>query len=319
MSWRFGMVSNPLSHSVSKRGSILEVAAARETDTIFHCLHNFPDLPSVLESFASKGVNALLVEGGDGTAMAVVTEVLSGRSGLPPDTPIALLPGGMTNLAAKVMGVRRAGKGGIRALLADLRAGHLNTRRHDLPLLEISLAKGTQPIYGFFLSTGAVPNGIRFCRRELHSKGAQGSIAVGLTLARLVLGPRNKDGNEVMRPSDMVIETSAFHAAGSHLLTLATTLPEFNLGIDPFWGKKEDGPLRFTHARWPTRGTARAMLGILFGANAKFMQKRGMESYNIHEALLGYTGDIVLDGEFLSPPPSGKLKVSTTQPAVFIR
>ena len=318
MTWRFGMITNPLSHSVSKRGSVLEVAAAREPDAVFRCLHKFPDLPRILNEFASQNVNAIFVEGGDGTTMAVVTEILSGRSGLPVDTPIALLPGGMTNLAAKVMGVRRAGKGGIRSLLADLREGKLDERTHNLPLLEISLAKGVSPIYGFFLSTGALPNGIRFCRRRLHAAGASGSIAVGLTLARLIFGPRSPEGNEVMRPSDMALETSAFHAAGSHLFTLATTLPELNLRIDPFWGE-EDAPLRFTHASWPANGLVRAMLGILFGAGNKAMRKRGMESFNIEEALLGYTGDIVLDGEFLSPPSSGKLKISTTAPAKFIR
>lgn len=312
------MISNPLSHSVSKRGSILDVAAAREDDTLYHSLQSFPDLPAVLQDFAEKGIDTVFVEGGDGTTMAVLTEILSGRSGLPKDTPIALLPGGMTNLAAKVMGVHKAGKGGIRALLADLRAGKLDQHRHDIPLLEISLAKGARPIYGFFLSTGALPNGIRFCRRKLHSKGASGSIAVGLTLARLIFGPNGKDGNEVMRPTDLALETSAFHAAGSHLFTLATTLPHFNLGIDPFWGT-EDAPLRFTHATWPANGLVRAMFGILTHAGTKTMRKRGMESFNIEEALLAYKGDIVLDGEFLSPPPDGKLKITTTAPAVFIR
>jgi len=196
----------------------------------------------------------------------------------------------MTNLAAKVMGVRKAGKGGIRSLLTDLRAGKVAERRQNLPLLEISLAKG----------------------------GASGSVAVGLTLARLIFGPHSPDGNIVMQPSDMVLETSAFHAAGSHLFTLATTLPEFNLGIDPFWGE-EDAPLRFTHARWPANGLVRAMYGILTNAPAKRMRKRGMESFNIEEALLGYNGDIVLDGEFLSPPPSGKIKITTTDAVVFVR
>lgn len=318
MTWRFGMISNPLSHSVSKRGSILQIAAERESDTVFRSLHNFPDLPVILQDFARQGVNALFIEGGDGTTMAVITELLSGRAGLPKDTPIALLPGGMTNLAAKVMGVRKAGKGGIRALLADLRAGAIETRRHDLPLLEICLAKDAQPIYGFFLSTGALPNGIRFCRRALHTKGASGSFAVGLTLAKLIFGPRSTDGNEVMRPTDMALESSAFHAAGSHLFTLATTLPELNLRIDPFWGT-EDAPLRFTHATWPANGLVRAMFGILTNASAKRMSKRGMESFNIEEALLRHDGDIVLDGEFLSAPPSGKIKITTTKPAAFIR
>lgn len=318
MTWRFGMISNPRSHSVSKRGSVLAAATAREPDAMFHSLDVFENLPRCLEQFAEGGVNALLVEGGDGTAMAVVTELLSERCRLPADTPIALLPGGMTNLAAKVMGVRDAGKGGIRALLGDLRAGNVEAHKEHIPLLAISLAKEADPIYGFFLSTGALPNGIRYCRRALHSKGASGSIAVGLTLARLIFGPRGTDGNEVMRPSDMAFESDAFHAAGSHLFTLATTLPRFNLGIDPFWGT-EDRPLRITHATWPANGLIRAMLGILTKAGAKTMSKRGMESFNIDEALLGYTGDLVLDGEFLSPPPSGKLKVTTTQPVVFIR
>lgn len=318
MTWRFGMISNPRSHSVSKRGSVLAAAGAREPDAVFHSLDVFENLPRVLERFANEGVNALMIEGGDGTVMAVLTEILSERCPLPADTPVALLPGGMTNLAAKVMGVRDAGKGGIRALLTDLRAGNLKAHEHHIPLLEISLSKQADPIFGFFLSTGALPNGIRYCRKALHSKGASGSIAVGLTLARLIFGPRGSEGNEVMRASDMALESDAFHAAGSHLFTLATTLPRFNLGIDPFWGT-EDKPLRLTHATWPANGLIRAMFGILTKAGRKTMSKRGMESFNLDEALLGYTGDIVLDGEFLSPPPSGKLKINTTQPVVFIR
>lgn len=318
MTSRFGMISNPLSHSVSKRGSILRLAAEREADAAFHSLDVFDDLPKILTEFATDGVTAIFVEGGDGTAMAVLTEVLSGRSGLPADTPIALLPGGMTNLAAKVMGVRKAGKGGIRTLLSDLRAGRLSERADPIPLLEISLSKNSAPLYGFFLSTGALPHGIRYCRRALHSKGAQGSVAVGLTLMRLIFGPRGQEGNEVMRPSDMALESSAFHAAGSHLFTLATTLPRLNLGIDPFWGG-EDAPLRFTHATWPANGLIRAFLYILAGGPEGPLRKRGMESFNIEEALIKYSGDLVLDGEFLTVPPSGKIRISATRPAVFVR
>ena len=312
------MISNPLSHSVSKHGSILKRATDREEDAAFFCLDRFDDLYDILAEMGQNGVDAIFVEGGDGTAMAVLTDILGGRSGLPVQTPIALLPGGMTNLAAKVMGMRRAGKGGIRSLLTDLRAGDLAKRAEPLPLLEVSLSKQGQPLYGFFLSTGAVPNGIRYCRRELHTRGAQGSIAVGLTLARLIFGPRDEGGNEVMRPSDMALESATFRAAGSQLFTLATTLPRLNLGLDPFWGT-EDAPLRFTHATWPAKGLMRALAGVLGSASFDFMQKRGMESYNLDEAFLKYSGDLVLDGEFLTAPPSGKIKISTTVPATFIR
>ncbi|MEM9669530.1 MAG: diacylglycerol kinase family protein [Pseudomonadota bacterium] len=318
MTRRFGLISNPLSHSVFQRGSHLEVVAQRERDAVFHSLHVFDDLPKIMQTLADEQVSGIFVEGGDGTAMAVLTELLSGRSGLPVDTPIALLPGGMTNTAAKVMGLHRAGKGGIRAIMAAVRAGDVERHSSHMPLLEVSLTKGGRPLYGFFLSTGAVPHGIRYCRRALHTKGAEGSIAVALTLLRLIFGPRGPDGNEVMRATDLTFESSAFHAAGSHLFTLATTLPQLNLGLDPFWGKGSDA-LRFTHATWPANGLIRAFFGILAGGPKKLMRKRGMESYNIDEALLKYSGDIVLDGEFLTAPPSGKIRISTTRPLVFLR
>ncbi|MEM7661352.1 MAG: diacylglycerol kinase family protein [Pseudomonadota bacterium] len=319
MTSRFGLISNPLSHSVSQRGSHLAVVAERESDTLFHSLDVFDALPKVMAEFAEADIDGIFVEGGDGTAMAVLTELLSGRSDLPVDTPIALLPGGMTNTAAKAMGLHRAGKGGIRAIMSALRAGEAERHTTHMPLLEVSLSKDGQPLYGFFLSTGAVPHGIRYCRRELHSRGAEGSFAVGLTLARLVFGPRGPDGNEVMRPTDLTCESNAFHAAGSHLFTLATTLPQLNLGLDPFWGKEKGAPLRFTHATWPANGLIRALFGILAGGPERAMRRRGMESFNIDEALLKYSGDVVLDGEFLSAPPSGKIRIATTQPLVFLR
>ncbi len=315
---RFGMVSNPLSHAVSRQGSMLERAASGEPDALFHCLDVFDELPDVLRRFAGEGIEAIFIEGGDGTAMAVLTEILSGRSGLPLDMPIGLLPGGMTNLAAKVLGVRRAGQGGMRDLLEDLREGRLAGRAEPMPLLEVSLSKTGQPIYGFFLSTGAIPNGIRYCRRALHTRGAQGSFAVGLTLARLIFGPRNRDGNEVIRPSDLALESPVLHASGAHLFTLATTLPRLSLGLDPFWGEGR-AAVRFTHAAWPAQGLIRALFGILAGGPKGFMRKRGMESFNADEVLIKHSGDLVLDGEFLTVPPSGKVRVSATRPMVFVR
>jgi len=318
MTARFGLISNPLSHSVSQRGSHLETVAKRDADALFYSLDVFDDLPNIMKTLGEADVSGIFVEGGDGTAMAVLTALLSGRTGLPVDTPIALLPGGMTNTAAKAMGLQKAGQGGIRSIMAAIRAGDAGRHKAHMPLLEVSLSKHGQPLYGFFLSTGAVPHGIRYCRRALHTKGVEGSVAVGLTLARLVFGPRGPEGNEVMRPTDLTFESSAFHAAGSHLFTLATTLPQLNLGLDPFWGKQKEA-LRFTHATWPANGLLRAMLGIIAGGPEKLMRKRGMESFNIDEALLKYSGDLVLDGEFLTPPPSGKIKISTTEPLVFLR
>jgi len=98
--------TNPLSHTVSKRGSILD-AAGGNSDVLRFKLDRFSNVGNQVEETANAQVNAIFVEGGDGTIHGVLTEVLSQQEKFDELPDIILLPGGMTNLVASNIGVKK--------------------------------------------------------------------------------------------------------------------------------------------------------------------------------------------------------------------
>jgi len=101
-----GLVFNPGSHTVQRKGSLLEAAAASIPGAQLVRLDDFSNLDAQMTGLANAGVRSVFVEGGDGTLQAVLSACFALHAkfhGLP---EFAILPGGSTNLAYKVCGLR---------------------------------------------------------------------------------------------------------------------------------------------------------------------------------------------------------------------
>lgn len=319
MSSPVGLVYNPLSHRISNRGAVLHAASKALAHEHTVRLENFDTLAQQMASFAKADVRTILIEGGDGTAQAVITECLSGRADFASAPSFALIPGGMTNLAAKAIGLKRWGVQHIIRRIRQLESGEVRQFSFH-PLLSVQAASGDETRLGFFLSTGAVPRAIKYCRRKLHTRGAAGSVAVGLTLLRLLIDQnvRDEQGVPLLQPTQLSFSTSQAKKSGDHLFTMATTLPRLNLGLNPFWGMG-DGRLRFTHAAWPVKGIAQAALTILMRKAGPHLEKRGLTSVNSDRIELTHDGEFVLDGEFLQDQPNKTYLVGLTPEIRFLR
>ena len=319
MSSPVGLVYNPLSHRISKRGAVLQAAS----DALAHehtvRLETFNMLARQLTPLAKANVQTIFIEGGDGTAQAVITECLSARAGFSTAPNFALIPGGMTNLAAKAIGLRRARLEQIVRRIRQLERGEVG-RFSCHPLLSVRTTNGAEPRLGFFLSTGAIPRAIKYCRAKLHTRGAAGSVAVALTLLRLLLHQnlRDEEGVALLQPSPLSFVTPQAKKSGDHLFTMTTTLPKLNLGLNPFWGTG-DGGLRFTHAAWPAKEIARTALSILMGRAGPHLERRGLMSVNGDRLELTHDGEFVLDGEFLQDRPDKTYLVGLTPELRFLR
>jgi diacylglycerol kinase (ATP) len=320
MSSPVGLIYNPLSHRISKKGAVLESVSQALGHEHTIRLEDFNMLSQQLARFANANVQSILIEGGDGTAQAVITECMSGRTGFSRTPCFALIPGGMTNLAPKVIGLKRHGLKDIVRRIRQLERGEIG-QFTCLPLLSVHTNNDEDPRLGFFLSTGAVPRAIKYCRAKLHTRGAAGSVAIALTLLRLLIDQNVKDekGAPLLLPSPLSFAApQAKKNSGDHLFTMATTLPALNLGLHPFWGT-DDGGLRFTHAAWPVKGLARAGLSILMGKAGPHLERRGLTSVNCERIELMHDGEVVLDGEFLQDRPGNNYRVGLTPEMRFLR
>lgn len=294
-------IVNQLSERVSRKGSVLE-PLAKQSGTKCFSLDPFDALPSAVSRAAKDGVDHVVIEGGDGTVQGVISAFLYQMEAFDSFPSFSIVPGGMTNQVAKNIGLKSAGAQFVKAALD----GPMDAV--DMPLLNIIDSAG--PSYaGFLFSTGAIPQITRYTTGELHRKGIGGSAAV---LGGILKGVRGDD-DALMQITPVCMDGLY---DGPHLGTVVTTLPSLIMGLDPFWGDGEE-PLRITWVDQSYKGLAKNILQLWMGLKGKDRSRDGLHSKRVEEIRYHYTGDIVLDGEFLSIP-SGKFTVRATRPVTFL-
>lgn len=307
-------ITNPLSHSVAKHGSILGKSATNNARILRYIINDFTLVSDYIALLAKKGVDQIFIEGGDGTVHGVLTEIMHQKDHFTSLPNFILLPGGMTNLIAAHAGLIKPSPAKINAILAQPKSAEII----DLPLLKIEYDKLIQ--FGFLFSTGALPNGTRYCQDTVHTKGINGAMAVSMTLLRVLLA-RGKEREIIMRPTPYALDTEEGSIDGEHVLSLATTLPSLMIGLNPFWGKG-NGPVHISHMRAGAKHHVRNVTRLLKKTQSEDsvskLEEDGFKSWSVDEAIMHYDGDMVLDGEFM-PKAKSSISLSATQPFSFIR
>ena len=109
-------IINPLSHTVAKRSSILE-KLAQENDVVKFTLDDFSKLSGYVSDIAKAEIKLVFIEGGDGTVQGVLTEILRQQDNFTALPKIVILAGGMTNLIALQIGIKKPSQAKIHEIL----------------------------------------------------------------------------------------------------------------------------------------------------------------------------------------------------------
>jgi len=316
-------IINPLSHSVAKHGSCLQRAGVT-TKSNSYVLDTFETLPSVVTDILAAKREHVFIEGGDGTIHGVLSMFLAQQPNVDKLPSFTLLPGGMTNLVAAHVGLKRPS----RKKIIDLVTKPETQKTVTLPLLGTKAADSEDIHYGFLLSTGALPAATRYCVSHVHSKGVGGSAAVRNTLLK-VLFSRGVEREIILKPTplsldlgpDGIDEKIDRKIDGDHIITIATTLPHLMIGLKPFWGIG-DGDLMITHAnkdaRHIIRNIARMLMPGQSASASEKLNRDGFRSWNVDKAVMQLSGEVVLDGEFL-PSTKAPISLFATKPLRFIK
>lgn len=294
---------NPHSERVGKKGSRLATHASEHDARVFD-LALFEALPSQVEAALSTS-DLIVIEGGDGTVQCVMSEVLR-QVGDTKDIPdFAIASGGMTNQIAKIIGMKRVGRSGLKTIHNDPKA--LQTR-----MLRLS-CDGMPDQYGFLFSTGALPMVTDFAKGELHTRGIGGSAAVVGGIVKAVTAERDT----VMPATECNLTINGIVRSGPHLGTIATTLPTITMGLNPFWGD-ENGDLRLTYIDGQFTNLYRHLAEVWVGFKDKDRRPDGFYSWNTDGADFVYSGPVMMDGEPINLP-SERFRLSTSRPVTIRR
>jgi hypothetical protein len=260
------------------------------------------ELDAALASFAAQGVDALVINGGDGTVRDVLSA--SARHFVKGLRRIAVLPSGKTNALAADLGIPKDWTEG--AAIAALRSGRVVQRSP----VRITRDAGSE-LQGFIIGAGAFVRATTLAQ-QTHRFGAFNGLAVGLSVAGAVIQTLfGGSASDWRQGTQMRIALpDAPLATGAKYVLFASTLEHLPLGIRPF-GVPRAGLKLLTIDAHPKR--LAAILPALLGGH-DLPAVGGYRRDDTDRVDLFVDGDIIVDGETFV---GGRLTLARGEPIGF--
>ena len=273
-------------------------------------------LPNALADLASRGIDLLVINGGDGTVRDVLT---CGASIFGDHWPaLAVLPKGKTNALTVDLGVPSAWS--LQDAIDALDHGSRVRRR---PIRINALGdQSSSDVLGFILGAGAFTLATQ-AGQSAHKLGAFNSLAVGVTTAwtlaqALFAGAENpyRKGSR-MKIALGSAETEMVHSGRGdpeyRQFLFASTLETLPAGMQPF-GKLKAG-LKLVALDQISRRTAAMLPFAMFGRDLANPRERGIHQLSASEFTLDIDDQFILDGEAFPP---GKYRIGQGPELEFV-
>ncbi|MBO9712270.1 diacylglycerol kinase family protein [Sphingomonas sp.] len=174
------VLSNPSSDGNKTRLDRVRAFCAARPD-ILHIESRSNDIADVLTKIAFAKPQVLVLNGGDGTVQAALTELYGEGAPDRPLPPIAVLPNGKTNLIAKDLGATGDPIEALERIVAIAQQGvepHVVGRQ----LISVDTGDERRPALGMFLAAGALADVLLYCRHKLYPLGIPNWLAHAITV-----------------------------------------------------------------------------------------------------------------------------------------
>ena len=187
-------------------------------------------VPEALAELARQDVELLVVNGGDGTLVSALSEIL-GEGAFEGRVPmLAVLRGGRTNMTALDLGTSRNSVRAMAGLMESVRRGSVCRDIVERSVLRVEYGPNGSLRYGMFFGAGVIHRGIDLVHRTFR-KDRQGllgaSIVSAALLARMaILG----DSKGVLTPDKIGILVDG-------TIRVAKACPSPHVGSVGEWGR----------------------------------------------------------------------------------
>nr|WP_295369992.1 diacylglycerol kinase family protein [uncultured Sphingosinicella sp.] len=319
---RVALLSNP--RSTGNRSLLPRVRSfCAEHKDIFHYeVEHVDQISQALKTIARVKPKVLVINGGDGTVQAALTELYHGGHFGAKPPPVAVLPNGKTNLIALDLG---AAGDPIAALERVLELARTDLVPHIVSRELISLshgAAGGKPVLGMFLGGAGLADTILFCRHKIYPLGLPNGFAhvltVVATLVSLLLGVKAA----FLPPKPSPVKISVLKQGqlqGLFSLLLVTTLHRLLLNGQVRTAGVQAGALQLIVVeRSPValfRGIVAAMLGRLGSSRTPGVHLEWGDEIRIE----GEHSNVILDGELFEANVDRPIVLKPTAPVPFLR
>ena len=319
---RVALLSNP--RSTGNRSLLPQVRSfCAEHKDIFHYeVEHVDQIGTALRTIALVRPKVLVINGGDGTVQATLTEIHNGRHFGDSPPPVAVMPHGKTNLIAHDLG---AEGDALEALARVLELARSELDPHIVRRELIALSGGTAnglPVLGMFLGGAGLADSMLYCRHKLYPLGIPNALAHVLTLFAYLLSIILGRGPKFLPPRPASLKISVLKRGelnGRFAFLMVTTLQRLLFkGSMPGAGQKV-GSMQLLVIERNIRALLRALVAAIGGRLGR-ARLSGVHLERGDEIRIeGERSSVILDGEMFQADTGRPIILTPTPPVLFLK
>src|SRR6185503_1127180 len=317
---RIALLSNPKSTGNLAQLPRIRAFCAEHPDIFHYEVEKADQVGTALETIARVRPKMLVINGGDGTVQAALTELYNGGHFGTEPPPVAVLPSGKTNLIALDLGSQGDPIVALEKLMAIAQADlspHIVARE----LIALRCGAGEQmPVIGMFLGGAGLADTMLYCREKIYPLGLPNGVSHAITalamLAQLLL--RLKASFLPPNPSPVAVSwRDSQSLSGRFSLLAVTTLDK--LLVSGKLTSRTSGSLRLLAIEERPASLLRAFFASLVG-NLGHSKMRGVHFEESDEiSIEGESSKVILDGETFRAEIGQPIFLKLAHPLSFVR
>ncbi|MHA4838503.1 diacylglycerol/lipid kinase family protein [Sphingopyxis sp. MSC1_008] len=316
------LLSNP--RSTGNRSLLPRVReyCAAHPDIFHYEVEDVDQIEKAIRTMAMVGPRVVVINGGDGTVQAALTEIYSGDhfGGSPP--PVAVLPNGKTNLIALDLGAEGDPIKALERVLELVASGRLEDHVIERQLISLDSGGEARPVLGMFLGGAYLADVMLYCRNRIYPLGLPNGIshflAAILGLFAIIFGIGG--GRLPPKPEHMTVSLiRQGEFKGKFSLLIVTTLEKLLLSIRTSDGGGTNGHMKLL----ATDSNVGAMFRMLGATWRGTLGQKPLDGVHFQQGdeirIEGERSNVILDGEIFQARHGMPIILTSTQPVPFLR
>ena len=317
---RIALLSNPKSTGNLAQLPRIRAFCAVPPDIFHYEVEKADQVGTALETIARVRPKMLVINGGDGTVQAALTELYNGDHFGTEPPPVAVLPSGKTNLIALDLGSQGDPIVALEKLMAIAQADlspHIVARE----LIALRCGAGEQmPVIGMFLGGAGLADTMLYCREKIYPLGLPNGVSHAITalamLAQLLL--RLKASFLPPHPNPVAVSWRNSQSLSGRFSLLAVTTLDKVLMSGELTGRTR-GALRLLAIEERPGSMLRAFFATLAGKLGQ-SKMRGVHFEESDEiSIEGESSKVILDGETFRAEIGSPIFLKLAHPLSFVR
>jgi Diacylglycerol kinase catalytic domain len=319
---RIALLSNPKSTGNLAQLPRIRAYCADHPDIFHYEVEHAHQVGEALKTIARVRPKVLVINGGDGTVQAALTEIYNGGhfADCPPP-PVAVLPSGKTNLIALDLGASGDPIAALERLIA-IAQGDIAPYVVERELIALRGGENAdRPVIGMFLGGAGLADTMLYCRNKTYPLGLPNGLAHVLTalalLAKLFLRVKASFLPPDPRPLDVSLLETGSMISGRFSLLAVTTLEKLLLSGE--LGGKRQGVLKLLAVEEQPMSLIRGFAASLAGKLGR-SKVRGVHFEEANEITIeGESSNLILDGETFLAERGRPINLRPALPLSFVK